>query len=43
MLPPGATIDDPGEMRALLDLGVDSIMTKRPAELAKVLGGRAPE
>ena len=37
------TIDDPGEMRALLDLGVDSIMTKRPAELAKVLGGRTPE
>lgn len=36
------TIDDPGQMRALLDLGVDSIMTKSPAELAEVLGSRAP-
>lgn len=31
------TIDDPDEMRALLDLGVDGIMTDRPAVLKQVL------
>jgi glycerophosphoryl diester phosphodiesterase len=34
------TINDPGEMRRLLDLGVDVIMTDRPETLAGVLGGR---
>ncbi|MCA1837799.1 MAG: glycerophosphodiester phosphodiesterase, partial [Actinobacteria bacterium] len=34
------TIDDPKEMRRLLDLGVDVIMTNHPQVLAKVLGGR---
>ncbi len=34
------TIDDPAEMRRLLDLGVDVIITKRPARLAEVLEGR---
>ena len=34
------TIDDPAEMRHLLDLGVDVIITKRPARLAEVLEGR---
>ena len=34
------TINDPAEMRRLLDLGVDTIMTDRPGELAKVLAGR---
>lgn len=33
------TINDPDEMRRLLDLGVDTIMTDRPADLARVLGG----
>jgi glycerophosphoryl diester phosphodiesterase len=33
------TINDPGEMRRLLHLGVDTIMTDRPGELARVLGG----
>lgn len=33
------TIDDEPEMRWLLDLGVDVIMTNRPAMLAKVLQG----
>ena len=34
------TIDDPHEMRRLLDLGVDVIMTKRPAALTDVLRER---
>ncbi len=33
------TINDPGEMRRLLDLGVDVIMTDRPEALAGVLEG----
>jgi glycerophosphoryl diester phosphodiesterase len=36
------TINDPNEMRRLLDLGVDSIMTDRPEALAEVLEGRGP-
>lgn len=31
------TINEPREMRRLLDLGVDTIMTDRPGELARVL------
>jgi glycerophosphoryl diester phosphodiesterase len=34
------TIDDPEEMRRLLDLGVNVIMTNHPQALAKVLGGQ---
>ena len=34
------TVDDPNEMRRLLDLGVDGIMTDRPAELKSVLEER---
>lgn len=34
------TIDDPDEMRRLLDLGVDGIMTDRPAVLKAVLDER---
>ncbi len=34
------TINDPGEMRRLLDLGADGIMTDSPEELAGVLGER---
>lgn len=34
------TVDEPGEMRALLDLGVDAVMTDRPEVLAGVLGVR---
>ena len=34
------TIDDPEEMRRLLDLGVDTIMTNRPEILAEVLKER---
>jgi glycerophosphoryl diester phosphodiesterase len=34
------TIDDPDEMRRLLDLGVDVIMTNRPEVLEGVLGER---
>lgn len=34
------TINDPSEMRRLLDLGADAIMTKRPEELAKILDER---
>ncbi len=33
------TINEPGEMRRLLDLGVDVIMTDRPEALTGVLGG----
>lgn len=36
------TINDPGQMRTLLDLGVDCIITDRPEVLAKVLESRAP-
>ena len=35
------TIDDPGEMRRLLDLGADTIMTNRPEVLEEVLRDRA--
>lgn len=34
------TIDEPGEMRSLLDLGVDAVITNRPDVLAGVLGER---
>ena len=34
------TVDDPEEMRSLLDLGVDVIMTNRPEVLAEVLRER---
>ena len=34
------TINEPGEMRELLDMGVDSVMTDRPEVLAEVLEGR---
>ena len=34
------TIDDPAEMRALIDLGVDGIMTDEPAMLAELVRGR---
>ncbi len=34
------TIDDPGEMHDLFDLGVDGIMTDRPAVLRQVLESR---
>ena len=34
------TIDDPDEMRALLDVGVDGIMTDRPAVLRQVFEAR---
>jgi glycerophosphoryl diester phosphodiesterase len=37
------TINEPGEMRRLLDLGVDTIMTDRPGELDRVLGAAAEE
>lgn len=33
------TIDDPDEMRRLIELGVDGIMTDRPDVLREVLGG----
>ena len=35
------TIDEPAEMDRLLDLGVDGIMTDRPAVLRDVLVRRA--
>jgi glycerophosphoryl diester phosphodiesterase len=34
------TIDDEAEMHRLLDLGVDGIMTDRPAVLRQVLESR---
>ena len=34
------TIDDPTEMERLLDMGVDGIMTDRPAVLKEVLTAR---
>lgn len=34
------TIDEPEEMRRLLDLGVDAVMTNRPETLAQVLRAR---
>jgi glycerophosphoryl diester phosphodiesterase len=34
------TIDDPAEMRRLLDLGVNVVMTNRPEILERVLGER---
>ena len=34
------TIDDAAEMERLLDMGVDGIMTDRPAVLKKVLTAR---
>jgi glycerophosphoryl diester phosphodiesterase len=34
------TVDDPVEMNLLLDMGVDGIMTDRPAVLKGVLEGR---
>jgi glycerophosphoryl diester phosphodiesterase len=35
------TIDEPAEMRALLDLGVDGIVTNFPARLSRLLASRA--
>ena len=35
------TINDPAEMQRLLDLGVDGLMTDRPAVLKQVLVDRA--
>jgi glycerophosphoryl diester phosphodiesterase len=34
------TVNDPAEMRRLLDLGADGIMSDRPSELARVLAER---
>ena len=34
------TVNDPGQMARLLDLGVDGIMTDRPSTLKEVLAGR---
>jgi glycerophosphoryl diester phosphodiesterase len=34
------TINDPDEMRALLDLGVDGLVTDRPSQLKAVLTER---
>ena len=32
------TIDEPVQMRELIDLGVDGVMTDRPSVLTEVLG-----
>ena len=34
------TINDPGEMRELLDVGVDGLISDRPTALVKVLRER---
>ena len=34
------TVNDPGEMRRLIDMGVDGLMTDRPAQLKAVLIAR---
>lgn len=37
------TVDDEGEMRRLLEMGVDGIITDHPERLLKLLGRAAPE
>jgi glycerophosphoryl diester phosphodiesterase len=37
------TIDEPAEMRRLIDLGVDAVMSDRPDLLRDVLGARPRE
>ena len=34
------TVDDPGHMGRLLDMGVDGLMTDRPSVLRRVLESR---
>ena len=36
------TVNDPVQMREVLDLGADAVMTDRPEELAKILAWRTP-